>query len=194
MPKFLLTLALMFTLIGVQAAEDPAHTELRALLKGLETAVNTERYGDLTQYFHENMRVTTINQEVLSSPKDIAPYFDKWFGTAGFLKKVEMTLTADDLTQFYEDGMLGVVRGAGAENYYLADNRYFEMKTRWTATVIKDTDGSWRILTLHIGTNFLDNPILAKAEQSLLTAAIGGGIAGLILGVVIILVVRRRKT
>jgi hypothetical protein len=194
MPKFLLTLVLLFAVIGVQAAEDPVHAELRALLKGLETAVNTGRYGDLAQYFHKDMRVTTINQEVLSSPEDIEPYFNGWFGPGGFLKKVEMTLTADELTQFYGDGMLGVVHGAGKENYYLSDERYFEMKTRWTATVIKDSDDTWRILTLHIGTNFLDNPILAKAEESLHTAAIGGGIAGLILGVVITLVVRRRKT
>ncbi len=193
MSKYLLALALLLTVTGVQATEDPSHTELRALLKGMETAINTERYGDLAQYFHKDMRVTTINQEVLSSPKEIDAYFARWFGPGGYLKKVEMTLTPDDLTQFYGGGSLGIVRGAGDENYYLADERYFEMKTRWTATVIKDSDNRWRILTLHIGTNFLDNPILDMAEQSLRKAGIAGGIAGLLLGVVIMFLVRRRK-
>lgn len=194
MTRLLYALVLLIPALAAQAAEDPAHDELRALLKGVETAVNTEQYGDLARYFHKEMSVTTINQEVLSAPDEIEPYFEKWFGPGGFLKKVEMTLTADDLTKFYGDGSLGVVRGAGEENYYLADNRYFEMKTRWTATVIRDTDGKWRILTLHIGTNFLDNPILAAAEQSLKTAAIGSGIGGLIIGMVIMFVLRRRRT
>jgi hypothetical protein len=59
------------------------------------------------------------------------------------------------------------------------------MKTRWTATVIKDTDGKWRILTLHIGTDFLDNPILAVAENSTKYFAMAGGAAGLVLGLLI---------
>ena len=77
-----------------------------------------------------------------------------------------MKLEADALTEFYADKTIGVVRGSGEEDYVLSDTRFFPMKTRWTATVIKDTDGKWRILTLHIGTNFLDNPHTPAAIDS----------------------------
>ena len=121
---------------------------------------------DLGQYFHHTVRITTINQEVISSNDEIEPYFERWFGEGGYLKTLRMELEADALTEFYADKTFGVVRGSGKEDYVLSDKRFFPMETRWTATVSKDSDGQWRILTLHIGTNFLDNPILSMAENS----------------------------
>jgi hypothetical protein len=56
------------------------HEELRGVLGGLQQAINAEKYDDLAPYFHENLRVTTINQEVISSRPEIARYFQKWFG------------------------------------------------------------------------------------------------------------------
>jgi hypothetical protein len=186
MLKTLLSCLFLLVSGAALAAEEPDHTiheELRALLGGMQQAINSGKYENLAPYFAEKMRVTTINQETLSSRPDIVTYFNHWFGPGGYLKSVEMKLSADALTELYADKTMGVVRGDGQERYALADGRHFDMKTRWTATVIKDTDGKWRILALHIGTNFLDNPILAKAENALVWG-IGGGIAGgLILGV-----------
>ena len=169
------------------------HEELRALLQNIQKAVNEERYADLMPLFHKNMRVTTINQEVISSPEEIPEYFNRWFGPNGYLKKVEMKLTADALTELYNNNTFGIVRGSGDENYILSDKRKFDMKTRWTATVIKDTDGKWRILSLHIGTNFLDNPILDQAESALLSFSVAGFIAGIILMLLISFIRRKVK-
>jgi hypothetical protein len=176
------------------AGDEAIHEELRGLLRGIQNAVNSERYGDLAPFFHERMRVTTINQEVIASPEEIAPYFERWFGEDGFLDKVDMTLTADALTEFYANRSIGIVRGSGDEAYILTDGRAFDMKTRWTATAIRDSDGKWKILTLHIGTNFLDNPILDVAEASLGYAALAGGVAGLLIGVLAALFLRRRRS
>ncbi len=179
--------SIVLTLVGVSAlaAQEPneaIHEELRRLLTGIETAVNNGAYDDLAPYFHENMRVTTINQEIISSPGDIRGYFDSWFGPGGFLKKIDMQLVADELTELYGDNTFGIVRGYGEEDYILSDERFFPMKTRWTATVIKDIDGQWRILALHIGTNFLDNPILAAAEGALMNFGAGGLLIGVVIG------------
>lgn len=167
------------------------HEELRALLQGVEKAVNEERYNDLAPFFHENLRVTTINQEFISSREEIGRYFDRWFGPGGYLKKVDMKLNADAETELYANKTLGIVQGSGDESYILSDKRHYDMKTRWTATVIKDTDGMWRILSLHIGTNFLDNPILSEAEGALLYFTVGGLLAGIILALIISFVRRR---
>ena len=166
--------------------EDQAiHDELRALLSGLENAVNSERYEELPRYFHNNMRVTMSNQEVLSSHEDIGKFFDFWFGKDGYLKRVEMTLSADALTELYADKTMGIVRGEGVENTYLSDSRFFPMKTRWSATVIKDDDGKWRILSLHMGVDFLNNPVLNMVEESGKYLALLGGLGGLLLGLLL---------
>ncbi len=180
------------------SAEEPdnasVHKELRNLLDGIETAINGGRYGDMAVFFHNNMRVTTINQEVLSSPAEIDSYFGRWFGPDGYLSKLHITLTADALTEFYADNTVGVVRGHGEESYILADGRSFEMLTRWTATVILDKDGGWQILALHIGTNFLDNPILAKAEGAMVEAALIGFLIGIVAILLIGYIIRRIRS
>ena len=186
-------LLIIAPMLAAQEADQEIHEELRGLLSGIETAINAEKYGDLAQYFHEDLRITTINQEVMSSRDDIEPYFDSWFGEGGYLKKLDMKLEADALTEFYADKTIGIVRGSGEEDYVLSDTRFFPMKTRWTATVIKDTDGKWRILTLHIGTNFLDNPILSMAENSVKKVGISGAVVGLLLGLLIGFFLWRRK-
>ena len=197
MLRHILVALSLLTAIPLFAAEEPDHAihdELRGLLRGIEQAINSENYGDLARYFHEKVRITTINQEVISSRSEIKPYFDKWFGPGGYLKKLKMTLTADALTEFYGNKTFGIVRGSGDEDYILSDKRFFPMKTRWTATVIKDTDGKWRILTLHIGTNFLDNPILTVAENSAKYFAVGGAVVGVLVGLLIGFVWKRRRS
>lgn len=196
MSKFILTLFLVLVssaAISAEEADHAIHEELRGLLQGMQQAINAEKYSELEPYFHENLRVTTINQEVISERSEITNYFEEWFGEDGYLKTLEITLTADDTTELYGDNSFGIVRGTGDEKYVLADGRSFDMVTRWTATVVKDVDGQWRILTLHIGTNFLDNPILSVAESALTTFAVGGALAGLVLGLLICFLYMRRK-
>lgn len=173
------------------------HQELRSLLQGIEDAINTQQYADLKQYFTDNLHVTTINQNVITTPDGIDAYFKEWFGEGGYLKKLEIKLNADHLTQLYGDPehpSWGLVYGSGVENYQLVDGRNLDMKTRWTATVIKGEDGKWRILALHIGTNFYDNPIYHAVEKSTQYFAAGGLLVGLLLGVFGMLILRRKKS
>ena len=188
-----LLVLLISPVLAAQETDQAIHEELRGVLIGIGKAVNSEEYGSLAQYFHENLTITTINQEVISTRAEIEPYFDKWFGPGGYLKTLRMSLEADELTELYADKTFGIVRGSGEEDYVLSDSRSFPMKTRWTATVIKDTDGRWRILTLHIGTDFLNNPILSVAEESTKYFGIVGGAGGLVLGALIMFLLGRRK-
>lgn len=194
MLRSLLFITALLTCSVILAAEDPdreIHEELRGLLNGIELAINEERYSDLAPFFHKNLRVTTVNQEIISNPNEISDYFNRWFGPGGYLKKLEIRLTPDELTEFYADKRFGIVRGSGKEDYILSDERSYEMLTRWTATVILDDDGQWRILSLHIGTNFLDNPVLNEIENSLMYFAISGIVIGIVLTGLFVLVFRR---
>ncbi len=179
---------------NVNEPDQAIHNELRQLLKGLEEAVNSQQYANLHQYLHKDMRITMSNQEVLFSYDDVDRFFQFWFGPEGYLKRVEMKLTADAQTELYADKTMGIVRGSGVENTYLSDNRFFPMKTRWTATVIKDDDGKWRILSLHIGVDFLDNPVLNMVEESSRYFVLAGALAGLLAGLLAGFLLWRKRT
>ena len=194
--KILLTTLLILTLGAskVVAEEDNIiHNELRSLVKGIETAVNTEKYGDLKQFFHKNLRVTTVNQNTITSYQGIEDYFNEWFGEGGYLVSLQMTLTPDALTELYANKTMGVVRGSGIEKYKLTDGRDLELKTRWTATVIKDSDSKWRILSLHLGTNFYDNAIYNEMSEQLKKWGIIGSILALLFGLGLGYWLRERK-
>ena len=172
-----------------QESDEAIHNELRGLLTGMQEAINSGSYGDLAQYVHEEAFITTINQEVLSSGAEIEPYFNEWFGEGGYLESLQMELEADALTEFFGDKTFGIVRGSGKEDYVLSKGRFIPMETRWTATVSKNEAGEWKILALHIGTNFLDNPVATATENAVKYAGGGGVVLGLLLG----FVVGRRK-
>jgi hypothetical protein len=186
MYKILLFSFLLVMGVSLQAQNEvETHKELRSLLNGIEDSINTQKYDELSQFFHKNLRVTTINQEVISSPSEINTYFTRWFGEEGYLASLKIKLEADALTEFYSNNSYGIVRGFGEESYILSDGRTFDMKTRWTATVTKDDTNKWVILSLHIGTDFLDNPILHVAENSMLYTGMAGSVVGLIIGLLI---------
>jgi len=180
------------TLASAAEPDAEIHTELRALLTGIETAVNTEKYSDLAQYFHKDLRVTTVNQNTITSHPEIAAYFKEWFGEGGYLVSLKMSLKPDALTEFYNNKTMGIVRGSGIEKYKLTDGRDLDLNTRWTATVIKDTDTKWRIVALHLGTNFYDNAIYNEMRSYLIKMGIGGSLLGLALGFLIGFYLRAR--
>ncbi len=183
-------------IVTMEPQTEAIHQELRTLLQGIEAAVNSEKYGDLKPYFSEKLRVTTINQNVINTPEGIDAYFKEWFGEGGYLKKLDMKLEADALTELHGvpgNPSWGLVYGSGVENYQLTDGRFLPMKTRWTATVVKEADGKWRILALHIGANFYDNPIFDAVKDSTKYYAAGGLVVGLLLGGLGMGFLRRKK-
>ena len=195
--QVILTISLVcFTFFNAYAAEstDTAiHQELRSILKQVETAINSENYDAMLPVLSENLRITPINQEYLSSRQDVSAYFNKWFGVDGYLEKLKISLEPDALTELSSDKTWGLVWGKGVENYILSDDRKFELHTRWTALLVKEEDGHWRIRSIHIGTNFLDNPILAMAENSAKYFAVGGIVIGLFVGFVLARLFRHRN-
>ena len=199
--RYPIAASIVLTLLAVQGlraqeADDAEHQALRQILKGATEAINQGKYADLAPFFHENMHATTINQETITSRDQIAPYFAKWFGEGKKIKSLNMTLEPDAKTTFYgEKNNLGIVHGSGIEKYILNDGRAFDFKIRWTATMLKDDGGKWRILTIHLGTNFLDNPLLNAIEGSVTYYAAGGAAGGVVLTALMALVLgRRRKT
>jgi len=177
---------LAFSLFAAEEPDHEIHQELRGILTTVQEAINSGNYDSMLPVISNDIRATTITQETMSGHQEVSAYFKNWFGPGRKLKKLNMRLNADALTELSPDKTWGVVRGSAVETYTLNDGRSYPMKTRWTATVVKEADGKWRLRTIHFGTNFLDNPILdeaaAAAKKYSMLAGIGGLLAGLLLG------------
>ena len=189
-------IALMLCGMPAYAAEEPDHAiheELRGILSTLQQSINDAKFDAMLPVISDRVMATTITQEIMSNRKEVSAYFSRWFGPGGYLKKLDMALNADALTELSPDKSWGLVRGSGTEGYTLSDGRRYDMKTRWTAVVAKEPDGKWRLRAIHIGTNFLDNPILSEAERALWKVGIGAGLGGLLLGALAAFVLARRK-
>lgn len=187
---------IVFSICNVIAADEPdaeIHQELRGVLKQVESAINSGNYDAMLPVLSENLRITPIDQEFLSNRQEVSKYFNKWFGKGGYLKNLSISFTPDAVTELSSDKTWGLVWGNGKEDYILADGRKFELLTRWTAVAVKEADGHWRIRSIHIGTNFLDNPILSMAGNSAKYFGIGGLVIGLLIGLGLASFFRRTK-
>ena len=121
-------------------------------------------------------------------------YFSKYFGPEKRLRSLNMTLEPDVLTELSADKTWGLAYGKGTEVYTLNDGRVFAMPTRWTSVVVKENDGKWRVRSMHIGTDFLDNPLLTAVEGSVKKFTAGAAAIGALVGLAIgVLVGRRRR-
>jgi len=168
------------------------HDELRALLKLFTQSFNSRNIDALLPYLHKDFSVTMVNQDVVTTAKDLKGYIDKQFNAPDSpLKNVQIAPEADIRTVLF-DGRFGVNRGSSTDTYTLKDGRVFTLQTRWTGTAIQD-EGKWKVLNAHIGLNILDNPILDATEQLKWVWAGVAAAAGLIAGILGTLLFTRRR-
>jgi len=184
-------------LLAVNAAAQegsPAadHDALRKIKTDVLNAINTRNLRGLDAIVHQPFMVTVITQDTFTDAAALQAYYDGLFTRKMLrMKKVTIEADADELSQIYT-GTFAVARGSTKELYEMADGRSFDMRGRWTATAIKD-GGQWKLLAIHSGTNFLDNPVLTAVEKSTAYTGAGGFAAGLALGVLGTVLIRRRR-
>ena len=177
-------------------AEEPDHAiheELRAVLRQIVGAINSGNYDNMLPVLDEKVEVTSMTQEIMSGRAGVSAYFREWFGPGGYMKKLDMKLEPDALTELSPDNSWGLVRGKALEHYEAKDGGLFDFKTRWTAVMVKNADNRWRLRAIHFGTNHLDNPVLSKVQRKLTQYGIAASVASLIIGLCLGWILRRRR-
>ena len=186
MKKFIvLGLAALFCIVPWVSAEEPDHAiheELRGVLREVQSAINSGQYDKMLPYLTSDVEATSVTQEVMSSRADVSKYFQTWFGPAGYMRKMTMTLDADKLTELSPDKRFGLVRGKALEHYEAKDGDIFDFDTRWTGVMAVGDDGKWRLRAIHFGTSHLDNPVLTKVKRTLVRDGIIASITALLVG------------
>lgn len=183
--KLLATLLLALATAGACAQDNTAaadHDALRKLKGDLEQSVTRRDFDAVSKLLHKPFMTTVVTQDSFTDLAPMKSYYDSLFTRSTLrMKEVSIKAEADELSQLYT-GTFAMTRGSTLERYELADGRAFDMKGRWTAVSIKESDGSWKLLGIHMGTNFLDNPVLSAIERSMMWVAAGGAGLGLLVG------------
>ncbi len=174
------------------AGTEADHTALRSLKEQAVKAVNTRDYDLARSLLREPFMATVITQDSFTDFEKLKTYFEGLY-TRTFLrmKSISMSAEADELSQIYT-GTFALTRGATKERYELADGRAFDMDGRWTAVSMKE-NGAWKVVAVHTGTNFLDNPVLAAIQGSVTKFGAGGLALGLLIGFIAGWLVTRRR-
>lgn len=168
------------------------HDALRQLKASAVEAVNQRDYAALQGILHQPSMTTLVTQDSFTDPGKLKDYFENLFTRDTLrMKEVRIAAEADDLSQIYE-GTFALNKGSTKERYTLADGRSFDIDGRWTAVSIKE-NGQWKLLAVHTGTNFLDNPVLNAIEKSVLWTGAVGAAAGLLIGFAAGWLLRRRS-
>ena len=182
---------------GAAWAQEPdheIHEQLRGVLREIVGAINSGQYDRMLPYMTENVEATSVTQEVMGNRAEVSAYFKEWFGPTGYMRRMDMKLDADKLTELSPDKSWGLVRGKALEHYEAKDGDQFDFVTRWTAVMVRGADNQWRLRAIHFGTNHLDNPVLTKVTRTLIRDGVIGGIVALLVGLGVgVLIGRRRK-
>ena len=189
----LLSLLTAATAASAQDASQAAdHDALRKIKADVVGAINSRDLRGMDRILHKPFMVTVITQDSFTDAGALQAYYDGLFSRRLLrLARITMEADADELSQIYT-GTFAVARGSAREVYEMADGRRFDMKGRWTATVIKQGD-QWKLLAIHDGTNFLDNPVLTAVEKGTLPFGLGGLAVGLVLGLLAGFLAGRRR-
>ena len=164
------------------AAEDPAHNELRALNKRVVDAFNKRDVNAIIKELDEKVVFTTMNSDVVRGRDKIKGYFDKMMtGDKRVVDSVQISFRPDALTELYFNNT-GVVTGDSIGKFKLTSGLNFTVKARWTATLVKQGN-AWKVAGFHYSTNMFDNPILDDITNTYLIIGIVAALLMLFIGI-----------
>ena len=157
------------------------HEALRAMLRTATEALNSRNVDALSPILYKEFSITTVDQQLFTDLPSFKTYFNGLFERPiAPIKKIVFQPKADGPTVFIDD-KTGISHGISDDIYTFSKSDMRVMKSRWSATVYKD-DGGWKLVSLYMGANLLDNPVLTAAKKLLYQVGAGGLIIGLLFG------------
>jgi hypothetical protein len=179
-------------LLAQNASQAADHEALRKLKTDVITAINTRNVQSMDTLLHKPFMSTLITQDSFTDIERLKAYFDGLFTRSVLrINKITMEAEPDEQAQIYT-GTFAVARGGTKEVYELGDGRTYTIPGRWTATTIKD-NGQWKVLAVHTGVNFIDNPVMTAVEKSTLYFGAGGVALGAVIGFLLGFFIRRKR-
>ncbi len=189
---------LLVSLLTIQPStandREADHEALRKIMKISSEALNSGNLDLLKPVLSaEHFSIVTVDSQRFDSLEAFSAYWNQLFvGENALLERIEVDPTADSETEFIAENV-GVVGGTSTETYHFTDGDVIPMKTRWSAVTIKEGD-DWKLARIHFSANILDNPLLDLAKQKMIQYVIIVFLAGLVLGLLLMGIIRRKKS
>lgn len=181
MKRSMLVLLLLTVSLSAQQPDAATHDALRQLKTTMEKALNARDLNTIVANVDPNVVFTTMNGDVCRGPEQIRAYFDKMLNAPGHVvKDVKVAFDVDQLTTLY-GGDTGIAYGNSNDHYVLTDGKSFDIRGRWTCTMVKNGD-RWVIAAFHYSANVFDNPIVDRYKRAVWQAGIAAGLLCLLLG------------
>jgi ketosteroid isomerase-like protein len=197
--RFSLILALLscvggnLSAIAAEENREADHVALRALRDKVTQGIDTQDIKTLASCFAKEFAFTAVNQTVVTNETQMQEFFDRMFRSSDALvTSLKTEPKADILTRFI-DTNTGVCYGSSKDTYNMKSGKVVEMNVRWSATVVKE-NGEWKVAIAHVGTDFLNNPVLDGVEKFTKMVGLGAGVGGLLVGLLIGRMLGRAKT
>jgi uncharacterized protein (TIGR02246 family) len=193
----LFTLLLCVSLTPLVHGQEPVsdeatHNELRALRDALLAAFDKVDIEAMLKLVHPNVVFTAMNAEVCRGPEQIRAYLNRMMtGPNRVVERVKFNVTVDTLSILY-GGDTGVAYGSSLDHYTLTDGSDFEVKTRWSATVVKENN-RWLLASVQSSANLFDNPLLTYVQRLVYWGSGGAGAIGLLVGLLVGRIFKRNR-
>ena len=166
---------------------DAIHEQLRSLREKFIAAVNAKDYEAVVALLHPEVILTAQDGKKLNlirRHEGVRKYFNRLLVSPGHgVESLKLNPTVDDLSVLYHNNT-AVAFGSSIDHYRLVNGNEFDLKTRWSVTVVKEGD-KWLLANLHVSTNLFENPVLATVSRMAMWLAIGAGFVCLVAGLFI---------
>jgi uncharacterized protein (TIGR02246 family) len=157
----------------------------------METALNARDLDTIVRNVDPNVVFTTMNGDVCRGPQQIRAYFARMLTAPGHIvKDVKVAFEVDQVTTLY-GGDTGVAYGSSRDHYDLMDGKTFDIRGRWTCTMVKNGD-RWVVAAFHYSANVFDNPILDRYKTAIWQTGAAAAAVALVLGLLLGRMLRRR--
>ena len=151
--------------LALDDARAADHEELRALRAQAANAISTGDLEELRGCLASDFTFIASDQSVLRSHEELVAYWNSMFADRNSpVIGMATTLTADILTTFVAPDV-GYCYGTSNDVYTLKNKRRIAVENRWSAVVVRE-EGKWKVAVVHVGVNFLDNPVLRVESMS----------------------------
>jgi len=180
--KSVMMLGLLALTANLAVAEERQedHESLRLMLKTGAEALNTRNIEGLRPILNDPFFITAIDQKTFTDLGQFKSYYEQFFtGEKAPLKSITFNPVADIKTTFITENT-GICYGTSGDAYVFKNGQSKQMNTKWTATVVKTSDG-WKLANLHLAVNALDNPLLQTLREKMYMIAGAGVVVGLVL-------------
>jgi len=190
----ILVILLLLTMGNLSAqetvpAQEADHEALRTIKDEITLAINNQDIDQLRKYFTEDFVFTTVDQTVLTDLASMKDYYDLMLkADDSLVSSLQMAPEAEIQTVFLDENT-GYCYGVSEDTYAVrSSGQSVSMNSRWTALVVKES-GQWKIKAVHVGVNFIDNPLIdslkSLAWRNSLIAVVIGILLGLVTGVIV---------